>query len=612
MPFATALNQAFFTPTRLLWAIVLGGALAYWPFCADYTHVPRFLALALGLLAAWLLLRRELQQEASWNLFDAWLLGWFVWNAVSISWSLSASEGVFYAQKVLLLLLSFRFFRHLLRQNAAQFRQTLGQLSLVLILVYGLLVGIQLIAAWQTGNLSNAALYGRFSGYLGNKSLAAEFLVLLLGLYALAGADSPLSQRFRMVYWLPGLLVVLMLALQVRTALLALLAGGMVYALARVWSETRFRSVWVKKVLPAILITAGMLTGILVWRESSVLERLNPLSYLDSDTANERRFVWYKTDVLNADHYWLGVGTGSWKFWLPSKGIEGGYRQMEGNVVFTRAHNDYLEVRSENGMIGAILFCGLWVLALGLGGRALGKTPGMAAAMGACVAYGVIQFFDFPRERMEFQVLMGIFLAFLTSGARAKPLPQAVWWWRLAVLGAGLAVFTGLCRLRGEIHLNRMMEAQSAARWREVAQEAKKAENPCYQYTDAAMPIAWHAGVAQYQLGVLEKSVNSLERAYQLNPWSFQVIHNYASALVKAGRLKEAVSLFEQALSINPRYDEGKFNLCYVYARLGDTLTARSWLNRIDTIPNPGTPADEEKNRATLRRLGEFRAVLGE
>lgn len=559
-----------------------------------------------------MLLRKDLQQGPGWNYFDVLLLLWYGWSLVSVNWALSFSEGLFYAQKNLLLLLTYRFFRHALHRDSERTRREIGHVCLALVSVYGLVILFQLAEALLAGNMSNEALYVHIGGYLGNKSLAAEFLVLLLAVYALSGGQ---GGRLSMPYWLPVLLVVVILALQVRTALLALLVGGAVYTAARAVSEVDFRPVFWKKILPATLLLLGIAGALLAWkgRGNDLAERLNPFQYADSDTAKERRFVWYKTDLLNDDHYWLGVGSGAWKFWLPSKSIEGGYRLTEGNVVFTRAHNDYLEVRAETGMVGVVLFGGLWVLAFGLGCGVLRKlaSPEIAAALGGGAAYCVIQYFDFPRERMEFQVLMGIFFAFMVHQAPSRPLPRPGIWWAFSIAGVSIALLIGIFRINGEVHLNKMMDAQVASNWRGLLKEARQAENFWLEYTDSATPIAWHEGVALYQLGQFEASTVAFARAYQLSPWSFQVINNYASALVKSGKYQDAIQLFEKAVDINPRYDEGKFNLSFVYSKLGDTLRARSWLDKIDTIPNPQTNPDKMKNRATLKQLKEFRAVLG-
>lgn len=212
---------------------------------------------------------------------------------------------------------------------------------------------------------------------------------------------------------------------------------------------------------------------------------------------------------------------------------------------------------------------------------------------------------------MEFQVLMGIFFAFMVHQAPSRPLPRPGIWWAFSIAGVSIALLIGIFRINGEVHLNKMMDAQVASNWRGLLKEARQAENFWLEYTDSATPIAWHEGVALYQLGQFEASTVAFARAYQLSPWSFQVINNYASALVKSGKYQDAIQLFEKAVDINPRYDEGKFNLSFVYSKLGDTLRARSWLDKIDTIPNPQTNPDKMKNRATLKQLKEFRAVLG-
>jgi tetratricopeptide (TPR) repeat protein len=182
----------------------------------------------------------------------------------------------------------------------------------------------------------------------------------------------------------------------------------------------------------------------------------------------------------------------------------------------------------------------------------------------------------------------------------------------LFILGLVFNLIIGWERMRGEVHNVRLLDAQERGDWSKVVSESFQAENCFYEYTDASIPIAWHEGVAWFQMGQFEKASTAFKRAYQLNPWSFQVINNYASALVKLKRYQESVPLFEKALGINPRYDDGKFNLSFVYYQLGDYKRSGEWLTRVDTIARPGNPEDREKNRNTLKRLEEFTKVLRE
>ena len=75
-----------------------------------------------------------------------------------------------------------------------------------------------------------------------------------------------------------------------------------------------------------------------------------------------------------------------------------------------------------------------------------------------------------------------------------------------------------------------------------------------------AIPLQWHEGIAWYYLDQMDPCVTAFEAAYRLNPWSFQIMHNYASALLKRGDTDKAIALLERAVDINPRYHANSIN----------------------------------------------------
>ena len=654
-PSAPLHDTAAPTPFRgLLWATLFITPLFLIPQCLDRYLAPRFLLLSAVLLAALLVYLKNLRTTPSEptahsipiTFFDGLLLIWYIWNLASITWAFSGSEAVFYAQKTALLLGAYVVFRWAFTHEVAAIRNTLQRITVWLTWVSSGLVWGQLLYAGTRYGWNNDSLYDYASGVWGNKSLASEFLFFLLILNVLFTAPplSDLEKRATKprLFWLRmGLLLLLILLLQTRTAYLAVIAGAVVYCSVRATTEPAFRSIFFRKILPACALALGLLAAVLSLKGkgSSLAERLNPMTYLESATANERRFVWYKTDLLNLDHYWLGVGDGSWKFWLPSKSIQGGYRQQEEDIVFTRAHNDYLEIRAETGMIGAVLFCslfgaafcaGIWSWKLGNGAAADPEANGapdslsfrhdLLVLMVGLLGYCIIQFFDFPRERIEMQVVLAFFFAHLAGLSR-----QA--WERLPVfsvkktilvciLAAAAALLfnlvIGFYRVVGEIHTVRMFEAQSRSDFRSMATEARASVSPFYEYDDAAVPLAWYQGIAVARLGDLPASVEHFRDAYQLHPWSFQVIDFYASALIKSGKYRDAIPLIESALRINPKFEEGKFNLAYTWAKLGDYAQAAAWLDRVDTIPKPQTAEQRRRNQAMVEKLLKAREALQE
>jgi tetratricopeptide (TPR) repeat protein len=605
----------------LLWLVFGVNSLVLWWSCVDRYLAPRFLFLSLSLLLGLGLLWRDLRERADWRLhgFDLILLGWYALNVASIGWAFSWSEAVFYTQKVLLLFAVYWLVRQALLRSESTVRQVLRQATFWLTWVVCSLLLVQLAIAFGQHGWRNEALYDYASAVYGNKSLAAEFLFFLLVFQMLFQKE---FSRKIVFYSQLGLLLVLILLLQTRTVYVAVAVGVLIYFPARSWMEPAFRPFFFKKILPAGVLAFVLLIGLLVLKGggSSLAERLNPATYLESVSANERRFVWYKTDVLNREHYWWGVGNGSWKFWFPSKNIEGGYRLQEQNVVFTRVHNDYLEIRAEMGIIGAGLFISIFAVAF-LGAiwalrrhlQEKNRHDVIVLSIGL-LGYCIIQYLDFPRERIEMQVVLAVLLAYLAFHAtdlwsKIPGIPirkTAATFLGLLALGLIFNIVIGWYRVTGEIHAMRAMEAQNRSDYRTTIREVKAASNLFNEYNDVAIPLQWHEGVAWYYLGQIEPSVTAFEEAYRLNPWSFQVMNNYASALIKRGDTPKAIEILERAVSINPRYDEGKLNLSYTYMQMQDYPKAMEWLRRIDTIPNPQTEDARRKNRETLRQQEAF------
>lgn len=614
-------------PYRLwLWLIFFAASLFFIPQCLDRYLVSRFFFLSVVLLGAVLTLWKVLYARADWRLhgFDLLLLTWYGMNAVSVFWAFSWSEGVFYTCKVLLLFAVYWLVRQAFLYDAQQVRATLVRITAALTLVVSVLLILQFGVAIREHGLDNQRLYDYASGVFGNKGLATDFLFFLLILNLLFRREFAGRFIFPVSF---AVLLVLILLLQTRTVYLALVAGMLLYLPLRGMLEPEFRPVLFRRIIPGIVTGVALLAALVSWkgRGTSLAERLNPATYLESASANERRFVWYKTDELNKDHFWWGVGNGSWKFLFPSKSIEGGYRLQEQNIVFTRAHNDYLEVRAEMGMTGAMLFIALFVAAFLAALVALRQSAAPEARsdlpvlLAGLAGYCVIQYFDFPRERIEMQALLGLYFAMLAYHSRAvwASLPglsiQRVSRVFLALLAAGMLfnIVVGWKRIQGEIHNVKALKAQASGNYPVMQREAAAAVNSFYEYNDVALPLSWLEGIAWYQMNRMPEALGAFEQAYRLNPWAFQVINNYATALVRSGKYSEAITLFEKALAINPRYDEGIFNVAYSWYSLGQYDKALDWLSRIDTISDPSAPAEaRKKNQAVLQQKASLQTAI--
>ena len=107
----------------------------------------------------------------------------------------------------------------------------------------------------------------------------------------------------------------------------------------------------------------------------------------------ERLAHWQAALDMWRDHLWLGVGLGNYPVIYPLYAI-GRWRDALGH-----AHNFYLNVAAETGLVGLLLYGALWLFILGFSWRVIRMTQGLPRAvavgiLGTLVALSVHNFAD--------------------------------------------------------------------------------------------------------------------------------------------------------------------------------------------------------------------------
>ncbi len=166
------------------------------------------------------------------------------------------------------------------------------------------------------------------------------------------------------------------------------------------------------------LLAAMLFTGatVLALERGELLQRyeavLRPHQYQQEDAAAYRFAAWRDTAVLIRQTPFVGSGLDTFATRFPA------VRSFSTDLVWTQAHNDFLQFVAETGMIGALL--ALWMFGAGAreAARNLARTSGTAtgallAAMAAgsigFMAHGWLDFnFHIPANAASFAVLASI------------------------------------------------------------------------------------------------------------------------------------------------------------------------------------------------------------
>ena len=226
---------------------------------------------------------------------------------------------------------------------------------------------------------------------------------------ALLAASVPLA--LAAVRGLPGaglavLLSAGVLATGSRGALLALAAGGLLYIL-RTGSDTA-------RMAALISATSVILAAIVAGPRRAALWlslRIIPEDHLQ-DLSGRRTEIWADTLALIRRSPWLGVGPG---------GFADGFKLARTSPVFSltsQAHNDFLQLLAEAGVLAGAL----WLLAGGLAIGHAARQPGRLSAgwVAAAAALSTAALVDFPLQIPALSLLGAILLGALLAGAPAR------------------------------------------------------------------------------------------------------------------------------------------------------------------------------------------------
>lgn len=319
-------------------------------------------------------------------------------------------------------------------------RQREGIRRLVLVLVvlaalesfYGL---VQYLTGWEeiVTPLKRISLGAATGTYINRNHFAGLLALILPFAFVLAFYESSKAQQERpgglarvrdffirrefhkLIFW-PFLVVILFTALVFSRSRTGILAGlvSLLTLIALVVSSSKHRKTWL--VLAAVSLFAVSLMVIWIGLEP-VIFRFEQLEEELAFTGQGRLAVWRDTLHLIRQHPWLGSGFGT--FPISYTAVQTAYPSKFVN----HAHNDYLELASDLGLPGALLFFASLCYLLGRVTRSFRAGPeGFPRAValgcaGSVVVLLLISLTDFnlyiPGNALVFSVILG--LSYATS-----------------------------------------------------------------------------------------------------------------------------------------------------------------------------------------------------
>ena len=340
-------------------------------FSAADIVVPQILYLNLVNLSAIIyvafILKKNIFKELSESLKNLGLVFYFlffIWSSITLINSINLSESLSILTEIFTYLGSFVFLIYFISEISNIKRVFFYIiLSLLIIEVSSVIVPyfseiINVGAPNQRGQI--------YRGYTGNINVMAY--ILLIKLPFLVYFQITKQGNYKLNFFLISLIVFIISAIfATRSAILSLFLITILMSFFVIYIRNKEKKNTLKssvRVLLKALITPVLLGLIVNNIESKIFDtisfqsRLSTLNDIGQDASLDQRLRYYAHALKSfTEKPILGKGIGSWEY----ESIKYEKQEMQNYVVPYHAHNDFLELLAETGLVGALLFFGLIV-----------------------------------------------------------------------------------------------------------------------------------------------------------------------------------------------------------------------------------------------------------
>ena len=432
------------------------------------------------------------------------------------------------------------------------------------------------------------------AGIIYNHNFAAEYhaplLPLALGLVFYM-RSKPL--KIALLLCLVGVLLPSLSLSLARGAWLALMAGcilasGSLYLLSCVLREAKISKrritcvplafIGLSIALPAFILTAK------IWKNEALAEsgrtipsvsveakELGSLTSLDADTGSRRRITLWK-DALAAsfsDDFLLGKGTDHYELHFHQSAKRSDESRLHSALLVRFAHNDYVQLLFENGIIGLMGFVGIWGWTLWRGFLSClvklkeGDHRGLGLRMGIVIAILVFlleAFFEFPTRSpcalMVGWTLLGIAWGFLLREGRspANQLTRPNRHLNLALGALGLFVIPYGCLLAKDLFWANVYHVQGR-----VAGDYGEKDKSLKFHRKAISYAPWEHHSRKFECYYLlthtkqiPDAIEAIEQTLEVHPGCLAAHQNKIAVFLNTGRRDDAWNAYLQMQKAAP------------------------------------------------------------
>jgi hypothetical protein len=261
------------------------------------------------------------------------------------------------------------------------------------------------------------------------------------------------------------------------------------------------------------------------------------------------------------------------------------------------AHNDFMELFAESGLIAPVIFLLIYFSIL-ITLFKKSKIDGKYFAMMLTVLITFLfSFVSFPNYKFAsfFHAAVGCSVALV--GSKEKELKsfsfKAVHIKLLLIIVLILGGIISYVKLKSELSYSQAIYLKDRRQYMIMIQKLDEVSEIFYPFDASKQPVDYYRGIANSYLGKHSEALKNNLSGLELAPFNPILMQNAAASYKETGNLKSSVEQFERVKRFFPNYLGPQFKLLKLYLEMKQAEKAEN-LYRELSAKSPGNPALNE------------------
>jgi tetratricopeptide (TPR) repeat protein len=411
-----------------------------------------------------------------------------------------------------------------------------------------------------SGEYSHASTYS-FRFTFGHRNQFSQFITLLIPLI-FAGIFYE-EKRWKKIFLSIVVIFIYIIAILLKSRAVIIVLIFIYPAISSFFFLFRSKNKANKYVKYSISVLLSL--GIIVLLSFPIkdLPYVNKLVEISYGSGNERIRLWANSLELFKENPFLGKGSGDWKIEILRTPLE--HTQAENSIIFyNRAHNDFIQILVENGIIGLLLYLMFFIVGIIYLFRSVLNPMVKAILFSGVLSFLIFSNFSFPLEKIEHLFLLFLFLSpGMKANKKNTKLVKS-----LFIIFSSLVLFFSILWIVEEKKYTNAIDNNKL----EIIQKMSKS---FYTIDPTTLPLEWYIANDYFINDDYENAISSYKKSLKHNPYHVHAINNLGSSYYKRNNLALAEVEYKKALELNPKFTETIMNyssLCFNNGRIDEAL----------------------------------------